>query len=92
MKDATFTLQTAMEKLLTVHSSATTLETSIYAHSKRGVNLLRLVRDIEGPEEIQKASNAWVKGYDPSIIQQMKLTGIMFPNPSAEQQFYPGMW
>ena len=48
------------------------LGNSIYAHSKRGVIFYGSVRDIEGLAEI-KGFNAWVKGYDPSYIQQMML-------------------
>src|SRR5690349_22071548 len=48
------------------------LGNAIYAKSARGVIFYGSVRDIEGLEEI-KGFNAWIKGYDPSYIQQMML-------------------
>ena len=54
------------------------LGNAIYAHSHRGVIFYGSVRDIEGLEEI-KGFNGWVKGYDPSYIQQMMLAGINVP-------------
>src|SRR6201996_4211154 len=46
------------------------LGNSIYAHSHRGVIFYGSVRDVEGLEEIN-GFNGWIKGYDPSYIQQM---------------------
>jgi regulator of RNase E activity RraA len=65
------------------------LGNSIYAHSKRGVIFYGSVRDIEGLEEI-KGFNAWVKGYDPSYIQQMMLTGINVPIRVGRATVLPG--
>lgn len=65
------------------------LGNSIYAHSKRGVIFYGSVRDIEGLEEIN-GFNAWVKGYDPSYIQQMMLTGINVPIRIGRATVLPG--
>ena len=65
------------------------LGNSIYAHSKRGVIFYGSVRDIEGLQEI-KGFNAWVKGYDPSYIQQMMLTGINVPIRVGRATVLPG--
>ncbi|MEP7279049.1 MAG: RraA family protein, partial [Bacteroidota bacterium] len=54
------------------------LGNSIYAKSKRGVIFYGSVRDVEGLLEI-KGFNAWIKGQDPSYIQQMMLGGINVP-------------
>jgi regulator of RNase E activity RraA len=51
------------------------LGNAIYAKSLRGVIFYGSVRDTEGLGEI-KGFNAWIKGYDPSYIQQMMLGGI----------------
>lgn len=65
------------------------LGNSIYAHSKRGVIFYGSVRDIEGLFEI-KGFNAWVKGYDPSYIQQMMLGGINVPIRIGRATVLPG--
>jgi len=65
------------------------LGNSIYAHSKRGVIFYGSVRDIEGLAEIQ-GFNAWVKGYDPSYIQQMMLAGINVPIRIGRATVMPG--
>lgn len=65
------------------------LGNSIYAHSKRGVIFYGSVRDIEGLAEI-KGFNAWVKGYDPSYIQQMMLGGINVPIRIGRATVLPG--
>ena len=65
------------------------LGNSIYAHSKRGVIFYGSVRDIEGLAEI-KGFNAWVKGYDPSYIQQMMLAGINVPIRIGRATVMPG--
>jgi 4-hydroxy-4-methyl-2-oxoglutarate aldolase len=62
---------------------------SIYAKSQRGVIFYGSVRDMEGLEEI-KGFNAWVKGYDPSYIQQMMLTGINVPIRIGRATVLPG--
>src|SRR5690606_11740306 len=46
------------------------LGNSIYAKSKNGVIFNGSVRDAEGLEAIE-GFNAWIKGYDPSFIQEM---------------------
>jgi hypothetical protein len=46
------------------------LGNAIYAKSHKGVVFYGSVRDIEGLDEI-KGFNGWIKGYDPSYIQQM---------------------
>ena len=65
------------------------LGNSIYAHSKRGVIFYGSVRDIEGLRDIT-GFNGWVKGYDPSYIQQMMLTGINVPIRIGRTTVMPG--
>ena len=54
-----------------------------------GVIFYGSVRDIEGLEEI-KGFNGWVKGYDPSYIQQMMLAGINVPIRIGRATVLPG--
>jgi 4-hydroxy-4-methyl-2-oxoglutarate aldolase len=65
------------------------LGNAIYSKSKRGVIFYGSVRDIEGLSEI-KGFNAWVKGYDPSYIQQMMLGGINIPIRIGRATVLPG--
>lgn len=65
------------------------LGNSIYAKSKRGVIFYGSVRDVEGLEEI-KGFNGWIKGYDPSYIQQMMLAGINVPIRIGRATVLPG--
>ena len=65
------------------------LGNSIYAKSKRGVIFYGSVRDVEGLYEI-KGFNAWIKGQDPSYIQQMMLTGINVPIRIGRATVLPG--
>ncbi|MEP7108859.1 MAG: RraA family protein [Ferruginibacter sp.] len=65
------------------------LGNSIYAKSKRGVIFFGSVRDVEGLNEI-KGFNAWIKGQDPSYIQQMMLTGINVPIRIGRATVLPG--
>jgi 4-hydroxy-4-methyl-2-oxoglutarate aldolase len=65
------------------------LGSSIYAKSKRGVIFYGSVRDMEGLYEI-KGFNAWIKGQDPSYIQQMMLTGINVPIRIGRATVLPG--
>jgi 4-hydroxy-4-methyl-2-oxoglutarate aldolase len=65
------------------------LGNSIYAKSKRGVIFYGSVRDMEGLNEI-KGFNAWIKGQDPSYIQQMMLTGINVPIRIGRASVLPG--
>src|SRR5436190_17428809 len=65
------------------------LGNSIYAHSRKGVIFYGSVRDVEGLEEID-GFNAWMKGADPSYIQQMMLTGINIPIRIGRATVLPG--
>src|SRR6186997_757313 len=65
------------------------LGNAIYAKSHRGVIFYGSVRDVEGLEEIQ-GFNGWVKGYDPSYIQQMMLSGINVPIRIGRATVLPG--
>jgi regulator of RNase E activity RraA len=65
------------------------LGNSIYAKSHRGVVFYGSVRDTEGLEEIN-GFNAWIKGYDPSYIQQMMLGGINVPIRIGRATVLPG--
>lgn len=65
------------------------LGNSIYAKSKNGVIFYGSVRDIEGLEKIE-GFNAWIKGYDPSYIQQMMLASINNPIRIGRATVLPG--
>jgi len=65
------------------------LGNAIYAKSHKGVIFYGSVRDIEGLEEIQ-GFNGWMKGYDPSYIQQMMLAGINVPIRIGRVTVLPG--
>jgi 4-hydroxy-4-methyl-2-oxoglutarate aldolase len=65
------------------------LGNAIYAHSHRGVVFYGSVRDIEGLDEID-GFNGWIKGYDPSYIQQMMLGGINLPIRIGRATVLPG--
>jgi len=65
------------------------LGNAIYAKSHKGVIFYGAVRDIEGLEEID-GFNGWIKGYDPSYIQQMMLTGINVPIRIGRATVLPG--
>ncbi len=65
------------------------LGNAIYAKSHRGVIFYGSVRDAEGLEEIN-GFNAWIKGYDPSYIQQMMLGGINVPIRIGRATVLPG--
>lgn len=65
------------------------LGNSIYAKSKTGVVFYGSVRDTEGLEKIE-GFNAWVKGYDPSYIQEMMLGGINLPIRIGRATVVPG--
>lgn len=65
------------------------LGNSIYAKSKNGVIFYGSVRDMEGLEAID-GFTAWVKGYDPSYIQQMMLAGINVPIRIGRATVLPG--
>jgi regulator of RNase E activity RraA len=65
------------------------LGNSIYAKSQRGVIFFGSVRDVEGLTEI-KGFNAWIKGQDPSYINQMMLTTINAPIRVGRATVLPG--
>jgi len=65
------------------------LGNSIYAKSQRGVIFYGSVRDQEGLTEI-KGFNGWIKGADPSYIQQMMLTSINAPIRVGRATVLPG--
>ena len=65
------------------------LGNSIYAHSRRGVIFYGSVRDVEGLLQID-GFNGWIKGADPSYIQQMMLTGINVPIRIGRATVLPG--
>jgi regulator of RNase E activity RraA len=65
------------------------LGNAIYAKSLRGVIFYGSIRDAEGLSEI-KGFNAWIKGYDPSYIQQMMLGGINVPIRIGRATVLPG--
>jgi regulator of RNase E activity RraA len=65
------------------------LGNAIYAKSKNGVVFYGSVRDVEGLEQID-GFNGWIKGYDPSYIQQMMLGGINQPIRLGRTVVLPG--
>ena len=65
------------------------LGNAIYAKSHRGVIFYGSVRDVEGLEAI-KGFNGWIKGSDPSYIQQMMLAGINVPIRIGRATVLPG--
>ncbi|SIN66837.1 Regulator of RNase E activity RraA [Algoriphagus halophilus] len=65
------------------------LGNAIFAKSQRGVVFNGSVRDQEGLSEI-KGFNAWIKGQDPSYIQQMMLTSINTPIRIGRATVLPG--
>jgi regulator of RNase E activity RraA len=65
------------------------LGNSIYAKSKTGVIFYGSVRDMEGLEAIQ-GFNGWVKGVDPSYLQQTMLGGINVPIRIGRATVLPG--
>lgn len=65
------------------------LGNSIYAKSHRGVIFYGSVRDQAGLLKI-KGFNGWIKGQDPSFIQQMTLTTINNPIRIGRATVLPG--
>jgi 4-hydroxy-4-methyl-2-oxoglutarate aldolase len=65
------------------------LGNSIYSKSKNGVVFYGSVRDAEGLEKIE-GFNAWMKGYDPSYIQEVMLGGINVPIRIGRATVLPG--
>jgi 4-hydroxy-4-methyl-2-oxoglutarate aldolase len=65
------------------------LGNAIYAKSKRGVIFYGSVRDMAGLTAIN-GFNGWIKGHDPSFIQQMMLTTINYPVRIGRATVVPG--
>lgn len=65
------------------------LGNAIYTKSKRGVVFYGSVRDMQGLSAIE-GFNGWVKGHDPSFIQQMMLTTINYPIRIGRATVLPG--
>jgi 4-hydroxy-4-methyl-2-oxoglutarate aldolase len=65
------------------------LGNAIYAKSKKGVIFYGSVRDMAGLSEIE-GFNGWVKGHDPSYIQQMMLSTINYPIRIGRATVLPG--
>jgi 4-hydroxy-4-methyl-2-oxoglutarate aldolase len=65
------------------------LGNAIYTNSKNGVIFYGSIRDEEGLSKIE-GFNAWVKGYDPSYIQEMMLGGINVPIRIGRATVLPG--
>ncbi|NJK82851.1 MAG: RraA family protein [Saprospiraceae bacterium] len=65
------------------------LGNAIYTKSKNGVVFYGSVRDVEGLEQIE-GFNGWIKGYDPSYIQEMMLAAINSPIRIGRATVLPG--
>lgn len=65
------------------------LGNSIYAKSKTGVVFDGSVRDLEGLEEIN-GFTGFVRGFDPSFIKDMLMTGINYPIRIGRATVLPG--
>lgn len=65
------------------------LGNSIYAKSKNGVVFDGSVRDLEGLSEIE-GFNAFVRGFHPSYIQEMMVSGINVPIRIGSAVVMPG--
>lgn len=65
------------------------LGNSIFVKSGNGVIFNGSVRDAEGLEEIE-GFNGWIRGYDPSYIQEMMLGGINVPIRIGRATVLPG--
>jgi 4-hydroxy-4-methyl-2-oxoglutarate aldolase len=65
------------------------LGNAIYANSERGVVFYGSVRDEQGLAEIE-GFNGWIKGSDPSYIQEMMLTTINAPIRVGRAIVLPG--
>lgn len=65
------------------------LGNAIYTKSNNGVIFYGSVRDAEGLEKID-GFTAWVKGFDPSYIQEMMLGGINLPIRIGRATVLPG--
>lgn len=65
------------------------LGNAIYTNSKRGIIFNGSVRDMAGLLDID-GFNGWVKGHDPSYIQEMMLTTINYPIRVGRASVLPG--
>ncbi len=65
------------------------LGNAIYAKSKNGVIFNGSLRDLEGLEKIE-GFNAFVRGWDPSYIQEMMLMGLNTPIQIGRATILPG--
>jgi 4-hydroxy-4-methyl-2-oxoglutarate aldolase len=65
------------------------LGNAIYTNSKNGVIFYGSARDAEGLSKID-GFTAWVKGFDPSYIQEMMLGGINVPIRIGRATVLPG--
>ncbi|HYW94944.1 MAG TPA: hypothetical protein VE870_05110, partial [Bacteroidales bacterium] len=65
------------------------LGNAIFANSGNGVVFDAGARDLEGLEEID-GFNAWVRGWDPSFLQETMLMGMNVPVRIGEAVVFPG--
>ena len=65
------------------------LGNSIYAKTKTGIIFDGSVRDLEGLEDIA-GFNGWVRGFDPSYIQEMTMTCVNCPIRIGRAVVLPG--
>lgn len=65
------------------------LGNSIYTKSRNGVVFYGSVRDTDGLERIE-GFNSWIKGYDPSYLQEVMLGGINLPIRIGRATVLPG--
>jgi 4-hydroxy-4-methyl-2-oxoglutarate aldolase len=89
LKDGDVYVADGYEKMADGTLIGDNLGNSIYAKSHRGVIFFGSVRDMAGLSEI-KGFNGWVKGSDPSYIQQMMLTSINAPIRVGRAVVLPG--
>ncbi len=66
------------------------LGNAIARASKRGVIYNGSLRDYEGLEAIGETFNGWIRGYDPSAIQQMMIAWINAPIRIGRVTILPG--
>jgi regulator of RNase E activity RraA len=65
------------------------LGNAIFTNSKTGVIFDGSLRDLEGLEEIE-GFNAYVRGWDPSFLQEVMLMGINVPIRIGRATVFPG--
>ena len=66
------------------------LGNAIARAGKRGVIYNGSLRDIEGLSEIGETFNGWIRGYDPSAIQQMMIAWVNAPIRIGRVTILPG--